>query len=32
MHIEEKPPGSPPFETPFAWIGGEAQVKALVER
>jgi hemoglobin len=32
MHIEEKPPGNPPFETPFAWMGGEAQVKALVER
>jgi hemoglobin len=32
MHIEEKPLGNPPFDTPFAWIGGEAQVKALVER
>ena len=28
MQIEEKPP----FETPFAWIGGEAQVRALVDR
>ena len=32
MQIEEKPPGNPPFETPFAWIGGEERVKALVER
>lgn len=32
MQIEEKPPGAPPFETPFAWIGGEDKVKALVER
>jgi hemoglobin len=32
MQIEEKPPGNPPFETPFAWIGGEHHVKALVER
>ena len=31
MHIEEKPPGTPPFETPFLWIGGEPRVKALVE-
>ena len=28
MKIEEKPP----FDTPFEWIGGEAHVKALVER
>lgn len=28
MQIEEKPPS----ETPFAWIGGEERVKALVER
>ena len=28
MQIEEKPP----FETPFEWIGGEAQVRALVDR
>ena len=28
MNIEEKPP----FDTPFAWIGGEARVHALVER
>ena len=32
MQIEEKPPGNPPFETPYAWIGGEEKVKALVER
>jgi len=28
MNIEEKPA----FETPFAWIGGEDRVQALVER
>ena len=28
MQIEEKPP----FETPFEWIGGEAKVRALVDR
>ncbi len=28
MHIEEKPP----FDTPFDWIGGESQVRALVDR
>ncbi|MEO8021886.1 group II truncated hemoglobin [Polaromonas sp.] len=32
MQIEEKPPGTPPFATPFDWIGGEARVHALVER
>ena len=32
MQIEEKPPGNPPFETLFEWIGGEAQVNAMVER
>ncbi len=32
MQIEEKPPGNPPFATPFEWIGGEERVKALVER
>ncbi|WP_397407357.1 group II truncated hemoglobin [Polaromonas sp.] len=32
MNIEEKPPGAPQFDTPFAWIGGEARVKALVDR
>lgn len=32
MQIEDKPPGNPPFETPFAWIGGEAQIQALVDR
>ena len=28
MQIEDKPP----FETPFEWIGGEAAVRALVDR
>ena len=28
MQIQDKPL----FETPFAWIGGETQVKALVDR
>ena len=28
MQIQDKPP----FDTPFAWIGGEGRVKALVER
>ena len=32
MNIEDKPTGKPPFETPFAWIGGESQVHALVDR
>ena len=32
MQIEEKPPGTAPFDTPFAWIGGEANIQALVER
>ena len=32
MNIEDKPPGKPPFETPFAWIGGESQVHALGDR
>ena len=32
MQIEEKPPGDPPFETPFDWIGGEARIRELVER
>ena len=32
MNIEDKPAGNPPFETPFAWIGGESQVHALVDR
>lgn len=32
MQIEEKPPGSPPFATPFEWIGGEARIHALVDR
>jgi hemoglobin len=28
MPVDEKPP----FETPFEWIGGEAPIRALVER
>jgi hemoglobin len=32
MQIEEKPPGTAPFDTPFEWIGGETAVKAMVER
>lgn len=32
MQIEEKPPGQPPFETPFEWIGGEARIRQLVDR
>ena len=28
MQIQEKPP----FETPFDWIGGEGQVRTLVDR
>lgn len=32
LQIEEKPPGAPPFDTPFEQIGGEEKVKALVER
>ena len=28
MQIQEKPP----FDTPYEWIGGDAKVKALVER
>lgn len=32
MPLEEKSDPATPFETPFAWIGGEARVKALVER
>lgn len=32
MQIEEKPPGQPPFETPFEWIGGEARIHQLVDR
>ena len=32
MQIEEKPPGNPPFENPYEWIGGEERIKALVER
>ena len=32
MPAEQPLAETPPFETPFAWIGGEAHVKALVER
>ena len=32
MQIEEKPPGTPPFATPYEWIGGENRIKAMVER
>ncbi|MES2415239.1 MAG: group II truncated hemoglobin [Pseudomonadota bacterium] len=32
MQIEEKPPGNPPFATPFEWIGGEEKIRALVDR
>jgi hemoglobin len=32
MQIEEKLSGTPPFATPFEWIGGEDKVKALVDR
>jgi hemoglobin len=32
MTIEENSPATQPFDTPFAWIGGEERVKALVER
>ena len=28
----QQPEETPPFDTPFAWLGGEARVKALVER
>jgi hemoglobin len=28
MHLEDKPP----FDTPFAWIGGEDRVKLLADR
>lgn len=32
MQTPEETTETAPFETPFAWIGGESQVKALVER
>lgn len=32
LRIEKKPPATPTIDTPFAWIGGETRVKALVER
>jgi hemoglobin len=34
MQIEKKPEGAPPGvpPTPFEWIGGEEQIKALVDR
>ena len=28
----QQPEETPPFDTPFAWLGGEERVKALVER
>jgi hemoglobin len=32
MQPEDKTTEAPPFDTPFAWIGGEEKIKALVER
>ena len=32
MPIKENSPATASFDTPFAWIGGEERVKALVER
>ncbi len=32
MHTEENQPAHPSFDTPYAWIGGEERVHALVER
>lgn len=32
MSTEQTTTQAPPFETPFAWIGGEEKIKALVER
>ncbi|MDB5842958.1 MAG: globin, partial [Polaromonas sp.] len=32
MHIEDPLAETPSPESPFAWIGGEERVKALVER
>ena len=32
MSAAQQPEETPPFDTPFAWIGGEERVKALVER
>jgi len=32
MQLQEKPSETPPFDTPFEAIGGEANVKALVDR
>lgn len=32
MQIEEPPSGAPPFDSPYAWIGGEEKIRALVER
>ena len=32
MSTEQTTPQAPPFDTPFAWIGGEEKIKALVER
>lgn len=32
MPTEDPTPATAPFDTPFAWLGGEERVKALVER
>ncbi len=32
MNSSETPSDPPPFDTPFAWIGGEERVRALTER
>ena len=32
MQIEEKPPGTPPYDTPYAWIGGDEKIRAVVDR
>lgn len=32
MSTEESTPATPPFETPYEWIGGEQRIAALVER
>ena len=32
MPLEEQPPGATPVETPYALIGGEAPIQALVDR
>ena len=32
MQPEDNTTETPPFDTPFAWIGGEEKIKAMVER